>query len=156
MSKSEAFEYCKDNCGQSSLFTTNSTSNLQWGNELLSYNDFLTKLDQQNNLVMYVYKDNTITTASGTVFHINFYDTFNINGNSWTASLNTERYQYTKNNFANKDKYFDCKNGTQSGSNIRSSFPTGNSLYFYMVFINGEIVQASFKLPPTRVTIYNK
>lgn len=141
MTKSEAFEICRENCGYANLFNAPSENN---GNNLLSYNNFLTYLDNQTNNYMFVTK--TSTATSNTSFDILFFDTFSEDGNNYSFNLNTNRMgsrksSYSFNNYYNTNQYTQQANNSNDGT-----FPTANGT-FYMVYGDGEILRASFDIP---------
>lgn len=140
MSKSEAFEICRENCGYANLFNAPSENN---GNNLLSYNNFLSYLDNQTNNYMFVRK--TTTQTSETSFDILFYDTFSQNGNNYSFNVNTNRQGTIKRSYS-FNNYYDINGYTISTNGTTGTFPTGSGT-FYMVYGNGEILKASFDIP---------
>lgn len=142
MSKSEAFEYCRDNCGFYNYFPC-PTPPSSYADYLLGYDEFLDYVDQQNNPYMYVYKDD----SSNDWFKVSFFDDITIDGNRLTTTVNTTRYATRKRKGTNHE--YNTQYGTQSSTSAAHlTFPTASNT-FYMLYGNGEIIQASFELPPT-------
>lgn len=151
MSKADAFDFCKENSGYSTLFESPSNNE---STNYISYANFLSYLENRTEQYYYVRLDNSLYTQK--YFTIEFFDNvINVSDTGFTFVTNEEKTGTNKEFQTYWNWYYTRGNTTNKyTSGYTYSFPT-TAVKMYMLYGNGEILAASFDVGPQTSFIPN-